>query len=157
MLIAAACGTWLACDPLSPPRLPPLDARSLPLPLLLNWICLLLAAFAWTPALAQPEPGQPLSALEESSLQQSLEIEDRDWARPVEAAEKLSALVEVLPDVQELSGVMWAHVIATKNGRKLEGWILQSVLTTATPVPNWEPTATETPAPSETLEVTPAP
>ena len=67
------------------------------------------------------------------------------------------SLVEVLPDVQELSGVMWAHVIATKNGRKLEGWILQSVLTTATPVPNWEPTATETPAPSETLEVTPAP
>jgi diguanylate cyclase (GGDEF)-like protein len=102
MLIAAACGTWLACDPLSPPRLPPLDARSLPLPLLLNWICLLLAAFAWTPALAQPEPGQPLSALEESSLQQSLEIEDRDWARPVEAAEKLSALVEVLPDASPL-------------------------------------------------------
>lgn len=67
------------------------------------------------------------------------------------------SLVQVLPDVQDVSGVTWAHVIATKNGRQLEGWILQSVLTTATPVPNWEPTETETPAPSETLEVTPAP
>jgi hypothetical protein len=52
------------------------------------------------------------------------------------------SIVEVLPEVQEVNGVPWAHVIATKFGTKLEGWILQSVLVTATPVPNWEPTST---------------
>jgi hypothetical protein len=50
--------------------------------------------------------------------------------------------VEVLPEVQEVSGTAWAHVIAVKNGRRLEGWILQSVLVMATPVPNWQPSAT---------------
>lgn len=73
------------------------------------------------------------------------------------------SVVIVLPDIQEVSGVMWAHVIATRNGRQLEGWILQSVLSTATPVPNWEPSATPTPSletedpPSETAEATSAP
>jgi hypothetical protein len=65
------------------------------------------------------------------------------------------SLVQVWPDMQELENVTWAHVIATKNGRQLEGWILQSVLTTATPVPNWEPT--ETPTPSAPLALPPAP
>lgn len=54
------------------------------------------------------------------------------------------SVVIVLPDVQVIENVPWAHVIATKNGRQLEGWILQSVLTMATPVPNWEPSATAT-------------
>lgn len=52
------------------------------------------------------------------------------------------SIVEVLPEVQEVSGVPWAHVIAVKFGQRLEGWILQSVLVTATPVPNWEPSST---------------
>jgi hypothetical protein len=52
------------------------------------------------------------------------------------------SIVEVLPEVEEVNGVPWAHVIATKFGERLEGWILQSVLVTATPVPNWEPSAT---------------
>lgn len=65
------------------------------------------------------------------------------------------SVVEVLPETQEVSGVMWARVIATKNGRRLEGWILQSVLTTATPVPNWQPT--DTSIPTETVEATTAP
>jgi hypothetical protein len=52
------------------------------------------------------------------------------------------SIVEVLPEVEEVAGVPWAHVIATKFGQKLEGWILQSVLVTATPVPNWEASVT---------------
>jgi hypothetical protein len=52
------------------------------------------------------------------------------------------SIVEVLPEVEEVNGVPWAHVIATKFGQKLEGWILQSVLVTATPVPNWEASLT---------------
>jgi hypothetical protein len=52
------------------------------------------------------------------------------------------SIVEVLPDVQELSGTPWAHVIAVRNGVRMEGWILQSVLITATPVADWQPSAT---------------
>jgi hypothetical protein len=76
-------------------------------------------------------------------------------------------LVEVLPDIQEVTGVTWAHVVATKNGIRIEGWILQSVLVTATPVVNWQPsvtvtstgsaTATETSIVTPVIGVTPAP
>jgi hypothetical protein len=52
------------------------------------------------------------------------------------------SIVEVLPEVEEVNGVPWAHVIATKFGQRLEGWMLQSVLVTATPIPNWEPSST---------------
>jgi len=52
--------------------------------------------------------------------------------------------VQVLPDTQELSGWMWAHVIAVKNGVKLEGWIIQLALQVATPAPNWQPSDTPT-------------
>jgi hypothetical protein len=44
-------------------------------------------------------------------------------------------IVEVLPDVQEVNGVPWAHVIALKGGARLEGWVLQSVIVYATPIP----------------------
>lgn len=54
------------------------------------------------------------------------------------------SIVEVLPDIQEVSGTFWAHVIATKNGTRLEGWILQSVLVTSTPIVDWQPSATPT-------------
>jgi hypothetical protein len=66
-----------------------------------------------------------------------------------------NTIVEVLPDVQEVNGVAWAHVIATKNGVRIEGWILQSTLLYATPVPNWEASATPIFTPTE--EITPAP
>ncbi len=59
------------------------------------------------------------------------------------------AIVEMLSDVQEVNGVTWAHVIANKNGIRLEGWVLQSVLDVATPVPNWQPSATPTITPSQ--------
>ena len=59
------------------------------------------------------------------------------------------AIVQVLADVQEVNGVTWAHVLAVKNGINLEGWILQSVLDVATPVPNWQPSATPTLTPSQ--------
>lgn len=65
------------------------------------------------------------------------------------------SIVEVLPEVLEVSSTPWAHVIATKNGKRLEGWILQSVLTTATPVPNWQPSATDTLPVTETATLTP--
>lgn len=65
------------------------------------------------------------------------------------------SIVEVLPEVLEVSNTPWAHVIATKNGKRLEGWILQSVLSTATPVPNWLPSATDTLSVTEPATLTP--
>jgi hypothetical protein len=47
-------------------------------------------------------------------------------------------LVRVLPDVQQYKGSIWVHVSASlPDGREIEGWILQDVLVTATPIPNW--------------------
>lgn len=56
-------------------------------------------------------------------------------------------IVEILPDTQDRNGVLWIHVLATRNDIRVEGWIIQSVLETATPVPNWEPSETPTPTP----------
>ncbi len=89
-------GTGFASRFESLPRPLLLDARSHPS--LLNWLCLLLAVFACTRVAAQPVAAEALSAQEEATLLQSLEIEDREWSRPVEAAERLRALVDTLPE-----------------------------------------------------------
>jgi hypothetical protein len=52
------------------------------------------------------------------------------------------AIVQVLPDTQDYNGILWFHIVATRNDVRVEGWIIQSVLETATPVPNWEPSET---------------
>lgn len=57
------------------------------------------------------------------------------------------AIVQVLPESQDYNGSLWIHVVATRNDIRVEGWIIQSVLETATPVPNWEPSETPTPTP----------
>jgi hypothetical protein len=45
-------------------------------------------------------------------------------------------LVQMLPDTVEAEGVTWVYVKATVDGdREVEGWIVKSLLTTATPVP----------------------
>jgi uncharacterized membrane protein len=43
-------------------------------------------------------------------------------------------LVQVLPDTVQDGGTTWVHII-TNHG--IEGWIVQSILVTATPVPTW--------------------
>ncbi|MCK6539432.1 MAG: hypothetical protein L6Q26_05180, partial [Anaerolineales bacterium] len=51
--------------------------------------------------------------------------------------------VTIIPDeLQELNGVIWVHVFAVINDERVEGWMIQSVLVTATPVPDWQPSAT---------------
>jgi hypothetical protein len=47
------------------------------------------------------------------------------------------AYVIVLPDRQEHDGIPWIHVLATVNDVDFDGWIIQSVLMTATPLPGW--------------------
>jgi len=55
------------------------------------------------------------------------------------------AIVEILPDTRDHNGALWIHIVATRNEIRVEGWIIQSVLETATPVPIWEPSETPTP------------
>ncbi|HSF82352.1 MAG TPA: DUF389 domain-containing protein [Anaerolineales bacterium] len=43
-------------------------------------------------------------------------------------------LMQVLPGTVELNGVIWVRVIAPDGG---EGWMVQSLLATATPAPSW--------------------
>ncbi|MBI4760524.1 MAG: DUF389 domain-containing protein [Chloroflexota bacterium] len=51
--------------------------------------------------------------------------------------------VTIIPnDIQEVNNVVWVHVFALVNGERVEGWVLQSLLVTATPPPNWQPSAT---------------
>jgi len=60
-------------------------------------------------------------------------------------------IVEVLGETQEVSGVIWVKIAVERDGERQEGWIIQSLLATATPVPYWiateTPTGTLTPQP----------
>ncbi|MFZ5820546.1 MAG: DUF389 domain-containing protein, partial [Chloroflexota bacterium] len=57
------------------------------------------------------------------------------------------SIVQILPGTQEKNGAVWIHVIVTRDEIRVEGWIIQDVLETATPVPNWEASETPTPEP----------
>lgn len=53
------------------------------------------------------------------------------------------ATVTIVPDdIQDVRGVIWVHVFALVNDVRVEGWMIQSVLVTATPVADWQPSAT---------------
>lgn len=51
--------------------------------------------------------------------------------------------VTIIPnDFQEVNNVVWVHVFAIVNDERVEGWMIQAVLVTATPVPDWQPSST---------------
>ena len=53
------------------------------------------------------------------------------------------ATVTIVPnDFQEYNKVLWVHVFVIVNEERIEGWMLQSVLQTATPIANWQPSPT---------------
>lgn len=53
------------------------------------------------------------------------------------------ATVTIIPnDLQEVNKVIWVHVFAIVHDKRVEGWMIQSVLLTATPVANWQPSST---------------
>src|SRR6266542_622770 len=53
------------------------------------------------------------------------------------------ATVTIIPnDLQDVNKVIWVHVFALVNDKRVEGWMIQSVLQTATPVANWQPSST---------------
>jgi len=60
-------------------------------------------------------------------------------------------IVEIYPDFRQVNGITWMHVMVTRNGQRVEGWLLESVVSYATPEPNFEPSVTPT------IGVTPVP
>jgi hypothetical protein len=51
--------------------------------------------------------------------------------------------VTIIPnELQDVNGVIWVHVFAIVNDARVEGWMIQTVLQTATPVANWQPSPT---------------
>lgn len=53
------------------------------------------------------------------------------------------ATVTIIPnDLQEVNKVVWVHVYTSVNDRRVDGWMIQTVLQTATPVPFWLPSST---------------
>jgi hypothetical protein len=51
--------------------------------------------------------------------------------------------VTIVPnDLQEVNGVIWVHVFATVNDKRVDGWMIQTVLQTATPIADWQPSPT---------------
>jgi hypothetical protein len=53
------------------------------------------------------------------------------------------ATVTIIPDdFQDVNGIIWIHVFASIDDRRVEGWILQSLLQTATPLADWQPSPT---------------
>lgn len=53
-------------------------------------------------------------------------------------------IVETYSEFQLLNNVTWVKVFAQVNGQKIEGWLLESVISYATPAPNFDVTATPT-------------
>ncbi len=72
-----------------------LDARESPT---LQFLLFLLLALQGAVSAAQTTPPQLLGPEEADAIERALVIEDRDWSRPVEAAEKLRALLDGLPE-----------------------------------------------------------
>ena len=54
-------------------------------------------------------------------------------------------VVEIQSDFRLVNGVTWVHVFVTRNEQRIEGWLLESVVSYATPEPNFEPSKTPTP------------
>jgi hypothetical protein len=66
-------------------------------------------------------------------------------------------IIETYSEFQVLNNVTWVKVYAAVNGQKIEGWLLESVVSYATPAPNFEATATPgvTTTPTFTVTATP--
>lgn len=64
-------------------------------------------------------------------------------------------IVETYSEFQVVNNVTWVKVYAQVNGQTIEGWLLESVISYATPAPNFEPSATPRPPSTPTFTVTP--
>ncbi|GAB4496471.1 MAG: hypothetical protein OHK003_01720 [Anaerolineales bacterium] len=53
-------------------------------------------------------------------------------------------IVETYSEFQVLNNITWVKVYAQVNGQTIEGWLLESVISYATPAPNFQATSTPT-------------
>lgn len=53
-------------------------------------------------------------------------------------------IIETYSEFQLVNNVTWVKVFAQVNSQKIEGWLLESVISYATPAPNFEATSTPT-------------
>ena len=51
-------------------------------------------------------------------------------------------IVETYSEFQVVNNVTWVKVFASVNGQRIEGWLLESVISYATPAPNFGPSVT---------------
>lgn len=51
-------------------------------------------------------------------------------------------IVETNSEFAELNSVTWVKVVVTINGKRIEGWLLDSVISYATPAPDFDPSST---------------
>ena len=53
------------------------------------------------------------------------------------------ATVTIVPnDFQDVNGFVWVHVFTTVNEERVDGWMIQTLLVTATPIADWQPSST---------------
>ena len=64
-------------------------------------------------------------------------------------------IVETFSEFQLVNNVTWVKVFAQVNGQRIEGWLLESVITYATPEPDFDPTSTPRSTSTPTFTVTP--
>ncbi|MCB0103127.1 MAG: DUF389 domain-containing protein [Anaerolineales bacterium] len=62
-------------------------------------------------------------------------------------------IVETYSEFQLVNGTTWVKVFAQVNGQRIEGWLLESVISYATPAPDFQPSST--PQGTPTIIVTP--
>ena len=53
-----------------------------------------------------------------------------------------STVIIIPNELQEVNKVIWVHVFTIRDDVRVEGWMIQSVLVTATPIANWQPSST---------------
>jgi len=108
-----------------------------------------------TPEPATPEPSQsptftvtaeptPIIGQIRASEGGGAFIRERPGGKVLATLGNGSTVTIVPDDLQDVNGVIWVHVFTELNDVRVEGWMIQSVLVTATPVPDWEPSATPT-------------
>jgi hypothetical protein len=84
----------------------------------------------------------PIIGLIQASQGGGAFIRERPGGRVLATLGNGSTVTIVPNDLQEVNNVVWVHVFTILNDVRVEGWMIQSVLVTATPIANWEPSST---------------
>jgi len=143
--IGAAVTTQVAMIPPTPTPIPPTLTLTLPPtrtatpspslpPTITNTPTNTLIPTRTQTLTVSPQPTPVWAKIDAKGSDGAIIREKPGYGRPVVKTLFNGMLVEVLPEVIMADGVPWVHVRMT-DGK--EGWIVRSLLATATPVPGW--------------------